>query len=194
MILILCGKSGSGKDAILKHLVTDHKFLPIISTTSRPPRFGEMSGCEYYFTSKSEFLKLIDQDLLIEYRKYNTLVDNVPDVWYYGIEKRDFDDRYDYVVILDIKGAKEFIKYAGDNNCVVQYIETSDDVRELRAKNRGSFNKPEWDRRLEADAVDFSEEEIESVSDYIVNNNGLLKYAIDEVIDNFYVYKSVYRE
>ena len=39
---------------------------------------------------------------------------------------------------------------------------------------------------------DFSEEEIESVSDYIVNNNGLLKDAIDEVINNFNTYKSVY--
>lgn len=192
MILILCGKSGSGKDAILRKLVSEHGYMPIISTTTRPPRFGETNGVEYYFTTKSNFLKLIEQNELIEYRSYNTLVDNVPDVWYYGIEKRDFDDEVNYVVILDIKGAREFIKYAGENNCVVQYIETSDDVRELRAKNRGSFNKPEWDRRLEADAVDFSEEEIEFVS-YIVNNNGLLKDAIDEVINNFDIYKSVYR-
>lgn len=193
MILILCGKSGSGKDAILRKLVSEHGYMPIISTTTRKPRFGEMDGVAYYFTTKKEFLKLIEYDMLIEYRTYNTLVNNTPDTWYYGIEKRYFDDRCDYVVILDIKGTKEFIKYAGKDKCVVQYIETSDDVRELRAKNRGSFDKHEWDRRLEADAVDFSEEEIESVSDYIVNNNGLLKDAIDKVINNFNMYKSAYK-
>lgn len=193
MILILCGKSGSGKDAILKKLVSDHNFTPIISTTSRPRRLGETDCIEYKFTTKKKFLEMIENNRFIEYRSYNTLVNNVADTWYYGIEKQNFSDEIRYAVILDINGTKEFIKYFGESKCVVQYVRASDDVRELRARNRGSFSKPEWDRRLEADAVDFSEEEIESVSDYIVNNNGLLKDAVDEVINNFNTYKSTYR-
>ena len=65
MLLIICGKSGSGKDALLKRLVQHYGFCPIISTTSRPPRFGEMNGVEYNFVSKEKFLELIDRDVLL---------------------------------------------------------------------------------------------------------------------------------
>lgn len=185
MILIICGKSGSGKDAISKRLVQHYSFTPIISTTSRPPRFGEMDGVVYNFVTKEMFLDLIHRDRLIEYRTYNTLVNNIPDVWYYGIEKMSPSSYQKYVVILDINGTRKFLEYFGKENCCVVYINVSDDVRTLRAKNRGSFDQCEWNRRLEADANDFSEEMIKSVNAYTVENNGLFDDTVEKVF-NYY--------
>jgi guanylate kinase len=47
MFLILCGKSGSGKDKILNELVNKHNYESIVSYTTRPMRDGEMEGREY---------------------------------------------------------------------------------------------------------------------------------------------------
>lgn len=185
MLLIICGKSGSGKDALLKRLVQHYSFTPIISTTSRPPRFGEMDGVAYNFVTKEMFLDLIHRDRLIEYRTYNTLVNNIPDTWYYGIEKRSLQPWARYVVILDITGTQKFLEYFGKENCCVVYINVSDDVRTLRAKNRGSFDECEWNRRLDADANDFSEEMIKSVNAYTVENNDLFDDTVEKVF-NYY--------
>ena len=62
MILILCGKSGCGKDTLFKKLVNeDHLFSPIISTTTRPMRKGEKEGREYYFTDEATFKSRNDE-------------------------------------------------------------------------------------------------------------------------------------
>ena len=182
MFVILCGKSGSGKDAICKKLIEDG-YTPIISTTSRPIRDGEVDGVDYNFVDKDTFLQFIEHDFLIEYRSYNTLVDNVPDTWYYGILKQEFDQLgKNYVVILDIDGTREFKDYIertkGPDFCKVFYIFASDDVRKLRAVNRGSFNETEWNRRLEADLVDFSVDKVDSVDAVVINNNGLLSDTV----------------
>ena len=67
MYLILCGKSGSGKDTILKRLCK-RGFTPIVSLTSRPIREGETNGVEYNFVSRELFESLIRDKKLIEYR------------------------------------------------------------------------------------------------------------------------------
>ena len=108
-ITILVGQSASGKDAILRKLVSDYEYLPIISVTSRPIRVNEKDGVDYLFESKETFLKLIKNNRLIEYRTYNTLANGVRDVRYYGLIKHILDDNNKYVVILDIQGTKEFM-------------------------------------------------------------------------------------
>ena len=64
MVLILCGKSGSGKDAMAKNLV-ERGFKPIISSTSRPIRKGETDGVEYNFVTREKFEQLIEYDELV---------------------------------------------------------------------------------------------------------------------------------
>lgn len=175
MMLILCGKSGSGKDAITNHILnTQEDVEKIVSTTSRPMREGEVEGREYNFLSKENFLKGIDDGDFIEYRAYNTLVDGIPDEWYYGTKK--FEPACDKVLIAikDLQGAKVLKDYCEEigENCECVLIEVPDDIREERAKKRGSFNQIEWDRRLEADALDFSQEKKDAVVDRVVVNDG----------------------
>lgn len=179
-ILILIGKSASGKDTIQKELVKNHGFVPLISTTSRPMREGEKNGVDYYFVSKLEFQKRILDNDFLEYRAYNTLVDGKPDTWYYGTQKRELHG--EFVTVLDPEGARAFVNYYGPKHCSVCHVGAPDNVREDRARLRGSFDKTEWDRRLLDDFVKFSPNELSDLVDYEVFNNDNLLPVIDRIM------------
>lgn len=179
-ILILCGKSGSGKDAIQREL-WKRGFNRVVSTTTRPMREGEVPGREYHFVSRRTFSLLIEWDELIEYRTYTTLVNGKKDVWFYGMRKFQLEESERYVVILDIEGAKSFVDYFGLKNCYVVFVNTSDETREARARYRGSFDETEWKRRLAADEIDFSADKLNGCVDRIIDNNGELSDSVQEI-------------
>lgn len=181
MILILCGKSGSGKDAIQKELVKAG-IRPIVSVTTRPPRAGEVDGVSYYFSTTEDFKKMIENNELIEYRSYDTLVNGVPDTWYYGARKQKLNPLENYVVVLDVEGSQSFIDYYGLDNCLVCYIDVQDDVRKQRAQSRGSFDETEWNRRLEADRQDFDDVVVNTFADVVINNSGKLSNSVWKII------------
>lgn len=67
-ILILSGPSGCGKSTLLNEVykeIGDYYFS--ISTTTRDPREGETHGVEYFFTTKEEFEKDIENGDFLEY-------------------------------------------------------------------------------------------------------------------------------
>ena len=67
-ILILSGPSGCGKSTLLNEVykdISDYYFS--ISTTTRDPREGETHGVEYFFTTKEEFEKDIENGDFLEY-------------------------------------------------------------------------------------------------------------------------------
>lgn len=195
MFLILCGKSASGKDAIAKRLCR-RGFDMLVSYTSRPMREGEHEFVDYVFLTKKDFEQRIAEGRFIEYRSYKTLVNGKEDIWYYGTPKRDKDDMLsaekDFVIILDLDGAKAFMDYYGKENCFCVSIEASAGTRTERALKRGSFDEAEWDRRLEADFEAFSEERVEAVCDDRVYNgsknrlSSLVGYIIREFEKRFY--------
>ena len=91
MLLILIGKSGSGKDAVMRELTANHDFERIVSTTTRPMRVGEQEGREYHYISKEQFLEGIEHGDFLEYRSYNTIFNGESDTWYYGSPKKQLE-------------------------------------------------------------------------------------------------------
>ena len=75
LLIVLSGFSGSGKGTIMKELLSRYpeQYALSISATTRQPRAGEAEGREYFFKTKEEFLRMIEQDELLEYAQY---VDN----------------------------------------------------------------------------------------------------------------------
>ena len=184
MIKVIMGASASGKNYIEERLVKNYGYNRILSTTSRPMRDGEVEGREYYFVDKTTFLDMIRLGELIEYRTYHTLVDNIPDTWYYGLSKQQFDDDKNYVVILDVQGCRDFIDYVGEDNVEVYYIYCNYMIRTERAMSRGGFNLAEWNRRLGDDAKVFSKDNMVGI-DYkrIVNQNKSIDEVIKEIME-----------
>ncbi len=171
-IFVLCGKSGSGKDAISKEIIKDFGFLPIISDTTRPMRIGEQEGIEYYFKTLEEFDAAIIAGKYLEHRTYNTIENKQQVFWKYGTRKESIDlTSTSNIMIPDIEGLKSMQNIFGPQVIAI-YIDVDDKIREERARARGSFDEDEWDRRIKDDKVKFSKNIIDSSVDYIVNNNG----------------------
>lgn len=182
MLLILAGKSASGKDTLLNELIKNQNFNPLVSTTTRPMREGENEGKEYFFVSKEQFFNMQRQNKFLEYRSYKTLVNNKSDIWYYGMTKQNLDPDKNYAVILDLTGAKACKDYYKDfENVKCVYIDASDNIREKRAIHRKSFDRTEWDRRLITDRSDFSNEKIQEVCDFCIKNEDV---SLSESVQN----------
>ena len=181
-ILILNGKSSSGKDSILRKLVSDYDYLPLISCTTRKMREHEVDGKDYWFIDNWAFKSMIENNRLIEYRSYNTLVNGIKDIWFYGLSKSELDRIYPnqkYVVILDIQGTQSLLDYYGKDKCEVIYVDCPSEIRKERAMKRGSFDLTEWERRSKCDEVDFSEDKRIGVVDRVVQNWGI---SLDDVV------------
>ena len=68
--IVLSAPSGGGKTTIAKMLVKRHDMMSTsISATTREKRPLEEEGRDYYFLSKSEFTKNIQNDNFLEYEE-----------------------------------------------------------------------------------------------------------------------------
>lgn len=67
-ILIISGPSGCGKSSLLKKFYENFSnYYFSISTTTRLPRVGEVHGIDYFFVTKEEFEKDIEEENFLEY-------------------------------------------------------------------------------------------------------------------------------
>lgn len=67
-ILVLSGPSGAGKSSLIKKIEADiGAYYFSISTTTRPMREGEIEGVHYYFVTKEQFEKDIEEENFLEY-------------------------------------------------------------------------------------------------------------------------------
>lgn len=163
-MIVLCGKTASGKDTIQKQLIL-RGMKSIVSYTTRPPRQGEVDGVAYHFISQEEFLKKRESNFFAESTSYNVASG---ETWYYGSAVEDLTD--DKVVILNPEGVKE-IKKITTLNPKVFYIIADEDTIWNRLRSRGD-NSEEARRRLNADDEDFKG--INKYIDFAIRNEGLI--------------------
>ena len=68
VLLVVSGPSGVGKGTLVKELITRRSdVVESVSCTTRAPRAGEIDGKHYFFLSKEEFLKRVDEGDFLEY-------------------------------------------------------------------------------------------------------------------------------
>ena len=167
-IIVLIGKSGAGKDTLASDLCRNYEmFSMCISTTSRPIRVNEIHGINYNFVNTEEFLQKIRNSEMLEYRSYETKLNGIDDVWYYGTEKSEVKNGS--VLVLDFPGLLNLKSALKDVNVISLYLDCSDDERKRRAQERGSFCEEEWNRRLIDDSNKFNINEIRKQVNYIVD-------------------------
>ena len=148
-IIVLCGKSSSGKDTLASYFKSQgYKF--VISHTTRPMRENELEGNPYYFISDKEFKERLEQNEFIEYREYLTLVGGTPQKWFYAVHQSQIEDLHKYVHVVDLQGLSE-IKAKFGNRVKAFYLDVPTPIRTERAMERGSFDEIEWHRRVQDD-------------------------------------------
>lgn len=114
-----------------------------ISATTRSPREGERNGREYFFKTKEEFQRLIEEDQLIEYAQY---VEN-----YYGTPReyveRCLDDGKDVILEIEVQGARKVKEKIPE---AVLIFVTPPSAEELRARlvGRGTESMEVIESRL----------------------------------------------
>ena len=72
LLIILSGPSGVGKGTVRRYIMDNYdlKLTYSISMTTRAPRDKEVDGVDYYFVSKDEFQKNIDEGNFLEWEEF----------------------------------------------------------------------------------------------------------------------------
>lgn len=149
-MLILLGKTASGKDSIVKKLISDYGYNKIVTYTTRPMRPGEVDGENYHFISEEEFLNKIDKEEFLEYKVYHTFNGD----WFYGSAKDDFiNANKRTVIILTPNGYKDFLECLSIPHISI-LIHTNRFITKRRLLKRGD-DKKEIKRRMKHDDIDF---------------------------------------
>ena len=70
-LIVITGPSGVGKGTLVKKLLSSCNDIWLsISATTRSPRHGEVSGKDYIFLNKKEFIKLRENDGFLEWAEF----------------------------------------------------------------------------------------------------------------------------
>lgn len=105
LLIVISGPSGVGKGTVRKALFAreKHNLEYSVSMTTRPPRIGEFDGFDYFFVTREEFEKRINEDKLLEYAEF---VGN-----YYGTPMDYVEDRLnegkEVVLEIEVQGAMQ---------------------------------------------------------------------------------------
>lgn len=166
-IIVLIAPSCAGKDTIGKIISDKYGYNFVISTTTRPMRDGESENNPYHFVTDEDFIDKIKNNEMIEYRAYNTLVDNIPALWYYGTEKKEITNDKKYITIVDMIGLKA-LKQEFGNIVVSFFLDVDEQERKNRCVRRGDFNEFEWNRRAIDDKKVFAKEYVDEYVDYTI--------------------------
>lgn len=165
-ILIISGPSGCGKSTLLKEVYKDiDDYYFSISTTTRAPRVGEVNGVDYFFVTKEEFEKDINNGDFLEYAKVH---DN-----YYGTSlkpiKKALDEAKLVIFDIDVQG-HEIVRTKLNSITTSVFITTpSLEVLETRLNSRNTDSLEIIEKRIKN-----AKGEVEYFQDYdylIINDD-----------------------
>src|SRR5512138_545707 len=173
LLIVISGPSGAGKDTVMQRM--KERGLPfhfVVTATTRPKRLNEIHGKEYWFVTKEQFARMIDEDELIEHAiVYGD---------YKGIPKQQVREALasgmDVVMRLDVQGAETVRRLA--HEALLIFITTAS---EAELVHRLEMRKTETPDSL-ALRIATARKELKRVEafDYVVVNR---EYHLDESVD-----------
>lgn len=150
-LIVLCGKSGAGKDYLLKKICkkeeNKNKINLLISDTTRPKRDYEIDGIDYNFLTPEEFSKKEH----LEWAVFNN--------WYYGTPYNALRKDRINIAILNPSGVNQLYTRNIDKQdleIIVFFIHAEPKIRLIRQMEREK--NPDYTeicRRFLTDEEDF---------------------------------------
>lgn len=166
-IILLAGKTASGKDTLAKQLESVGYERALLSTT-RLPREGERFGVDYNFMTFEDFRDCVKADNMLDWTHYDKWQSGKVKRVHYGIRESAFLPDKKYVVVCNESSLATLKAHFGEEAISI-YLEASDALRKKRVILRGDYVESEWDRRLVSENHKHSEIKVDYVVD--VENN-----------------------
>ena len=173
LLIVISGPSGAGKDTVVQRM--KERGLPfhfVVTATTRAQRANEVHGQDYWFVSKEEFARMIEQNELIEYAVVYGDYKGIPKAQV----RQALDTGKDVVMRTDVQGAETVRKLAPDALLIFITTESEDElVRRLQER------KTETSDSL-AIRIATARKELQRVEafDYVIVNHDFL---LDETVD-----------
>ena len=171
ILLIISGPSGAGKGTVVSKLKEKSGYSLSISATTRKPRQNEIDGVHYFFKSKEEFEKMIEDKKLLEYADFCGNYYGTPTDF---VNKR-IENNKTVILEIEIQGALQ-VKSIYPEAVLIFLTPPSMDELEKRLVGRATETPEKIELRLKR-AV----EEIDNIDkyDYIVINDSVERAVVD---------------
>ena len=174
LLLVVSGPAGVGKGTVNAALMAKHPEIKMsVSATTRAPRPGEIDGVHYFFKTKEEFDRMIEENAFLEYM-------HVFGMNYYGTPKAFVEaerEKGNHVILeIDVQGAKK-VKAACPDAVMIFIAPPSLRILKDRLVGRGTETQESIDKRT-ATAL----EELKSLPDYdYMVINDVVEEAVGEM-------------
>lgn len=170
-LYVFSGPSGAGKGTICERLINDEVADLSISMTTRNPRGQEIDGVSYYFVSREEFQKTIDEGGFLEWAEiYNNR---------YGTPKKPVLDKLeqgrDVILEIEMQGAMK-VKKAYPDAVLVFVLPPSLAVLKERLRGRGTDSEEQI--ALRTKSVIWEIHRLIDYDYYLINGD------LDEAVEN----------
>lgn len=154
LLLVIAGPAGSGKTTLCERMVRECPGMErVVTSTTRPPREGEVNGRDYFFFSEAEFDELVAAGAFLEWARVHGNSRR------YGTLRRVIDEKLgratDLCMNVDVQGVASIRAVAQRDLLLAQRLVTvfvmPPDLEELRRRLRGRAkdDDAEIERRME---------------------------------------------
>jgi guanylate kinase len=171
-IIVVSAPSGSGKTTIIKSILRSFPNIVFsVSATTRSKRDNEIEDVDYFFLSKEEFEKKIENNEFVEWEKVYD--------YYYGTLKSSIEANINsgksILLELDVNGALSMKKIYPDSALIYILPPSYEEIMK-RLKNRNTETKKDLKKRLERAKLELR---FKDKFDYFIENENLNK-AIED--------------
>ena len=171
LLIVVSGPAGVGKGTVDAALMAKHPEIKMsVSATTRAPRPGEIEGVHYFFRTKEEFDRMIEENAFLEYM-------HVFGMNYYGTPRAFVEaerEKGNHVILeIDVQGALK-VKEACPDAVMVFIAPPSLKILKERLVGRGTETQESIDVRT---ATALEELKMLPKYDYMVIND-----VVDEAV------------
>jgi guanylate kinase len=164
-LVVISGPSGVGKTTVCERVLAETDGVRrSISSTTREPREGETHGRDYFFVSREEFQREVEQGRFLEHATVHGDL--------YGTHRAIVEDLtargFDVLLNIDVQGGEQ-VRRSGMEAVLVFLMPPSDEELQRRLKARRTESPQDLARRLAA-----ARNEMARASDYdhrVVNDD-----------------------
>ena len=178
ILMAVSGPAGVGKGTIVKTIIDKREdVVESVSCTTRLPRKGEIDGRHYFFLSKEEFLRRIEEGDFLEYDEH---FGN-----YYGTPRSFVEKTLETKsIILEIDGVGAVqVKKVFPELVLVMIVPPSFEELRRRLEGRGSESEETMKIRMDRIAYELAQKD---KYDYVIVNDDLETAIkeVEQIIDN----------